>query len=232
MDIKNLETNIGFIFSDPGLIRQAMRHRSYVNEQLQTGLEDNERLEFLGDAVLSLCVSHLLMTCYPELNEGILSKFRAGLVNDQSLAARSRKFRLGSFLQLGKGEELTLGRQKDSILAGAFEALLGAVYLDGGLAAALDVVTRFFHRDIKALSGSNISQDYKSTLQEYSQAEFKVAPVYEIIESFGPDHEKTFRYKVTAGSLQAEGVGRSKQAAHQMAAKNALKQIETSAENE
>ena len=232
MNIGELEKNIGYVFSNPGLAEQALRHRSFVNEQPETTLEDNERLEFLGDAVLSLSISHLLMTYYPELNEGALSKMRAGLVNDTSLAERSRSFVLGAFIRLGKGEELTQGRRKDSILAGAFEALLGAIYLDGGLSAALDIVNRFFHQDIKALPLSDMGQDYKSSLQEYTQAEFKSAPAYDLIEAFGPDHEKTFRYRVAAGSFLAEGYGSSKQAAQQMAAKNALKQIQTARENE
>ena len=232
MSISELERNIGYHFSNPRLVEQALRHRSFVNEQPETALEDNERLEFLGDAVLSLSISHLLMTYYPELSEGILSKMRASLVNDQSLAERSRTFVLGSFIQLGKGEELTQGRRKDSILAGAFEALLGAIYLDGGLPAALDVVNRFFHQDIKTLPDSDIGQDYKSSLQEYTQAAFKNAPVYDLIEAFGPDHEKTFRYRVTAGETLAEGYGSSKQAAQQMAAQNALKQLQTAKENE
>ncbi len=232
MNISELEKSLGHVFSNQRLAEQALRHRSFVNEQQQPDIEDNERLEFLGDAVLSLSISHLLMTYYPEVNEGTLSKIRASLVNDQSLADHAKTFSLGSFLQLGKGEELTQGRYKDSILANAFEALLGAVYLDGGLEAALEVVNRFFHKDLKTVSVSDIGYDFKSSLQEYTQAEFKIAPVYDIIESFGPDHEKTFRYMVTAGDIQAEGFGSSKQAAQQMAAKNALKQIHNPAENE
>jgi len=195
-------------------------------------MDDNERLEFLGDSVLSLCVSHLLMTYYPELDEGVLSKIRAGLVNDQSLADRARVFCLGEFILLGKGEELTHGRDKDSILAGAFEALLGAIYQDGGLPAALDMVTRYFHNDMKTQTVSDISQDYKSSLQEYTQAIYKTSPVYEMIEAVGPDHDKTFRYSVTVGDVLTEGHGGSKQAAQQMAAQKALQQIQSTSENE
>lgn len=230
MDIGELEKKIGYCFSNPLLGEQAMRHSSWVNEQSETTLDDNERLEFLGDSVISLCVSHLLMTYYPELNEGALSKIRASLVNDQSLADRARAFFLETYIQLGKGEEITHGRRKDSILAGAFEALLGAIYLDGGLKAAIEVANRCFHNSIKTVTLSDIGQDYKSSLQEYIQAVYKTSPVYEIIEAFGPDHEKTFRYSVTAGDVLAEGSGGSKQAAQQMAAQEALKLIHSSSE--
>ena len=232
MEIHELEEKIGYTFSTSHLIEQAMRHSSYVNEHPDEALTDNERLEFLGDSVLSLCVSHLLMTYYPELNEGELSKMRAGLVNDQSLAARARIFCLGEFIQLGKGEELTNGREKDSILAAAFEALLGALYMDGGLEAALNLAIRCFHNDIKTMTASEISQDNKSALQEYTQAVYKTSPVYEMIEAIGPDHDKTFRYIVNAGDVVAEGSGSSKQAAQQMAAQKALQQIHSSAKNE
>ncbi len=232
MNIDALEQKIGHDFSNPALAEQAMCHSSYVNEHSDVPVQDNERLEFLGDAVLSLCVSHLLMTYYPELDEGVLSKIRAGLVNDQSLAQRSRALSLGTFLMLGKGEELSNGRDKDSILAGAFEALLGAVYLDGGLPAAQKLVTACFHQDMKTLSISDISQDYKSSLQEYTQAIHKSSPVYEIIEAAGPDHAKTFRYSVTAGDIVAEGQGSSKQAAQQMAAERALERIQSAKEDE
>ncbi|MEW6079129.1 MAG: ribonuclease III [Thermodesulfobacteriota bacterium] len=232
MDISELENKIGYRFLSPRLCQQAMRHRSYINEQTESGLEDNERLEFLGDAVLSLCVSHLLMSSYPELQEGALSKIRASLVNDQSLAVRARSLFLGSFILLGRGEEMTQGRDKDSILAGAFEALMGAIYLDGGLDAALALATRCFSGDIRKLNLSDIIQDHKSSLQEYTQAVYKTSPVYEIIGSYGPDHEKKFRYSVTAGDIVAEGTGSSKQAAQQMAAQEALKRIQSSTENE
>ncbi len=232
MDISELEKKIDYSFSNPRLGEQAMRHSSYVNEQPEKGLEDNQRLEFLGDSVLSLCISHLLMRYYPELNEGALSKIRAGLVNDQSLADHSHIFSLGTFIRLGRGEELTHGRRKDSILAGAFEALLGAVYMDGGLEAALVLVTRCFNNDIRNLTISDISHDYKSSLQEYTQAAYKTSPVYEIIDAVGPDHDKTFHCRVTAGDITAEGDGGSKQAAQQMAAREALKKIHSPAKNE
>jgi ribonuclease III len=232
MDISELEKNIGYAFANPLLCQQALRHRSFVNEQAESTLADNERLEFLGDAVLSLCISHLLITYYPELDEGSLSKSRAGLVNDQRLADRSHAFSLGTFILLGKGEEQTHGRRKDSILAGAFEALLGAIYLDGGLPAAMTVVNRFFHQDLKSLDRIDISRDYKSSLQEYSQAAYKISPVYELIESLGPDHQKIFHYSVTVGNIVTEGFGSSKQAAQQVAAQKALEEIQSSTGHE
>ena len=232
MNINELENQIDYVFSNKRLVERAMRHSSFANENPDPPLEDNERLEFLGDSVLSLCVSHLLMTYYPELDEGDLSKIRAGLVNDQSLAYRSRLLSLGAFIQLGKGEEQSLGREKDSILAGTFEALLGAIYLDSGLQPALDLTTRCFHKDMKAPNISEISRDYKSTLQEYTQAEYKTSPVYELIEAIGPDHDKSFRYRVAVGDVSAEGSGSSKQAAQQMAAQKALQMIQSSVKDE
>lgn len=217
-----IEQHLGYRFADAGLLAKALRHSSHVNEQADAGLEDNERLEFLGDAALSLCIGHMLMTRFPELSEGDLSQTRADLVNATWLAEIGRSMDLGAHLQLGKGEEMTGGRAKDSILANAFEALLGAVYLDGGFEAVMAVVRHKFEKQIEALAASDLNRNCKSLLQEFTQATYKTSPVYEIIEETGPDHDKSFRCRVCAGSIQAAGMGRNKKAAQQDAARNAL----------
>ncbi len=222
MNIQKLEKKLGHTFSDPVYVRTALRHSSYVNEQADIDLSDNERLEFLGDAALSLCISHLLFTLLPEEDEGILTQLRASLVNDNWLAGIARKLDLGHYIQLGKGEFLSNGGEKDSILAGAFEAIVGAIFLDGGLAAALATVEQCFQEDIQSQLATHTFYDFKSLLQERLQAADKSPPVYQIIEEVGPDHEKTFRCRVAAGSIEAEGQGRSKKAAQQAAAKKAL----------
>ncbi|MFW6237558.1 MAG: ribonuclease III [Desulfosudaceae bacterium] len=223
MNTYSLEKALGYRFTDPDLLATALRHSSYVNEHPDESLADNERLEFLGDAALSLCVSHMLILALPGLNEGALSQIRANLVNDAWLADIARAINLGDHLLLGKGEEQSAGRDKDSILADAFEALLGAVFLDGRLPAVFPIVERFFARDIHDHLTSHITHDFKSTLQELIQLNEKTTPVYKIIREEGPDHDKTFYCLVTAGRLQAEGCGKSKKSAQQAAAREALR---------
>ncbi|MDY6832315.1 MAG: ribonuclease III [Thermodesulfobacteriota bacterium] len=217
-----LEQHLGYRFTDTGLLAKALRHSSYVNEQADPAVEDNERLEFLGDAALSLCIGHLLMARFPELSEGDLSQTRAGLVNAAWLADIGRSMDLGEHVLLGKGEEQTNGRNKDSILANAVEALLGAIYLDGGFDAVMAVVKRKFETDIDALAVLDMNRNYKSLLQELTQATDGKAPTYEIIEETGPDHDKTFHCRVLAGGIRAEGTGKNKKAAQQDAARTAL----------
>lgn len=217
-----IEQHLGYRFTDTGLLAKALRHSSYVNEQADPAMEDNERLEFLGDAALSLCIGHLLMVRFPELSEGDLSQTRAGLVNAAWLADIGRSMDLGEHVLLGKGEEQTNGRNKDSILANAVEALLGAIYLDGGFDAVMAVVKRKFETDIEALAALDMNRNYKSLLQELTQATDGKAPVYEIIDETGPDHDKTFHCRVSAGGIQAEGTGKNKKTAQQDAAHKAL----------
>ena len=222
MNTTLLEQHLGYRFTDTGLLAKALRHSSYVNEQADPAMEDNERLEFLGDAALSLCIGHLLMARFPELSEGDLSQTRAGLVNATWLANIGRSMNLGEHVLLGKGEEQTNGRNKDSILANAVEGLLGAIYLDGGFDAVMAVVERKFENDIEALAALDMNRNYKSLLQELTQAIDGNAPVYEIIDETGPDHDKTFRCRVLAGDIRAEGTGKNKKTAQQDAAHKAL----------
>ncbi len=222
MDINELENKLGYGFKDKKLIHTALCHSSYVNEQSNADLKDNERLEFLGDAVLSLTSSHILMEKYPDLKEGDLSRMRASLVNETRLATIAKSIDLGDFLQLGKGEIHTNGREKKSLLANAFEAVLAAVYLDGGYDASFQIISNHFSSLLKSDTVSVVNLDYKSQLQELVQMTHKVIPPYRIIDESGPDHDKTFIVQLKIQDLSAEGTGKSKKLAEQDAARKAL----------
>ena len=217
---------IGYVFRDPALLEEALTHRSYVNEARPKRGRDNERLEFLGDAILALLISHYLTTAFPDDTEGELSKKKAALVSEQSLAAAARRLNLGRYLRLGRGEERTQGREKSSLLANVFEAVIAAVYLDGGLDPAQSLAQRAMVEVMKELhetSGVAYSKDYKTRYQEWCQKRFETLPRYVTIRESGPDHEKTFEVQVTVmGDVIGLGVGRTKKEAEQMAAKHAL----------
>ena len=223
--LTKLEARLGSPFSDKRLLMEALRHSSWVNEHFQEDLRDNERLEFLGDAVLSLIIGQLLMERYPDMREGDLSRTRAKLVNEHTLADLARQMDLGAFLMLGKGEAQTDGRNKSSLLADAFEATLAALYLDGGFEAALAFVSRLFDPLLVDIPGSSQNQDYKSRLQEAVQLRHHEVPAYTVVAETGPDHEKTFRVAVKVCGLTAEGKGRSKKKAEQDAAREGLERL-------
>jgi ribonuclease III len=212
-------------FKDHDFIEEAFRHSSYVNEQGDQKLRDNERLEFLGDAVLNLVVGHLLMARYPELKEGDLSRMRANLVNAVQLADLARSIDLGTYVQLGKGELLTNGHEKNSILAGAFEAVLAAVYLDGGFEAAFRVIEAHMAGLLEEAHSVDGFQDFKSQLQELAQVTHHQIPAYTVAYENGPDHDKTFGVRLRLCDLNTEGVGKSKKLAEQDAARKALEII-------
>jgi ribonuclease III len=205
---------------------EALRHSSYVNEQTDGKLRDNERMEFLGDAVLNLAIGHLLSQSYPEMREGDLSRIRANLVNETRLSEMARSIELGDYLLLGKGEIQTNGREKNSILANAFEAVLAAIYLDGGYDTALTIIKHHFKYFVGEAYDLNECMDFKSRLQEAAQGSLKAIPVYEVIQESGPDHDKTFRVQMTVGLIKAEGIGKSKKTAEQEAARKGLMQVE------
>jgi ribonuclease-3 len=212
-----LEAALGHRFSRGECLLLALSHRSFG-----TGEPNNEKLEFLGDAVLALAMSHLLMDRFPDAREGELSKIRASLVNAEVLARRARALGLGRWLRLGKGEEKSGGREKVSILAAAYEAVLGAVYLDGGYEAARRVIETHFADDITE-HGQVGLRDYKTKLQEITQRLFRTAPAYTLVEESGPDHEKRFVSEILiAGRPCGRGIGRSKKTAEQAAAMQAL----------
>ena len=205
---------------DPALLERALTHRSYAYEH--GGLPTNERLEFLGDAVLGLAVTDALYRAHPDLAEGQLAKLRASVVNTRALAGVARGLGLGRWLRLGRGEEVTGGRDKNSILADTTEALLGAVYLDRGVTAALELVGRLFDPLMRAATESGAAQDWKTALQELTAARGLGVPDYRLDES-GPDHAKSFTAVVlVAGRARGEGAGRSKKEAEQRAASSAF----------
>ena len=221
-DPSGIEQILQYKFNDKNLLQEALRHSSFVNEIGEPQLRDNERLEFLGDAVLNLIVGHMLMRRYPDLKEGDLSKMRANLVNESQLASIARQMNLGSYLQLGKGEIQTEGWDKQSILADALEAVIAAVYLDGGFDAAFRIIDGHFSFLLDAVVTSTTNHDYKSRVQELVQMKQQQMPIYTVIHESGPDHDKTFRVQLTVAKIQAEGEGKSKKAAEQDAARIGL----------
>lgn len=217
-----MQEEIGYRFTNTELLVEALRHSSYVNEQNDDQMRDNERLEFLGDAVLNLVIGNLLMVSYPHLHEGDLSRIRANMVNETQLAEIARSMDLGSYLLLGKGEMQTGGQDKSSILANAVEALIAAVYLDSGFEASFRLIENQFNSLIDEALDINSGLDYKSRLQEVVQSKNRAMPRYKLIEALGPDHDKTFCITVTIGDIEAQGQGKSKKQAEQDAARKAL----------
>ena len=215
-----LSEKLGYRFNHMNLLAKAFRHSSYVNEIGELDVQDNERLEFLGDAVLDLAISHILMEMYPEAREGDLSKFRASVVNEKTLCQLARVLQLGELIHLGKGEELTGGREKPSILGNTMEALLGALYLDAGFERTRNIIHELFSPLLGKIDSEEDVDDFKSLLQEYTQAHYKTRPEYFLVKERGPAHEKTFRVALRLnGDIRAEAEGRSKKEAEQRAAK-------------
>jgi len=225
IDYTPLQTQLTHQFTNLALLREALRHSSFVNEQPDADLRDNERLEFLGDAVLNLVIGDLLIIAYPNLKEGDLSRMRANLVNEGQLADIARIINLGEFLALGNGEIQSNGREKNSILADAMEAVIASVYLDAGFDAAYQIIRRHFKGLIAEAPEQTSIYDYKSRLQEMAQISFKEVPRYEVVAESGPDHDKTFFVAMTVGTIQAEGSGKNKKAAEQDAACKGLAAI-------
>jgi len=226
-DLSELQQKFCYEFTNIDFLVESLRHSSFVNENLDPDSQDNERLEFLGDAVLNLVVGHMLMRRYPDLKEGDLSKMRANMVNESQLASIAQDMDLGSYLQLGKGEIQTRGWEKPSILANTFEAVIAAVYLDGGYDAAFRLVDGHFSSLLDMVVRSTANQDYKSQVQELVQMKHQKIPAYDVVHESGPDHDKTFRVRLTVGDIQAEGEGKSKKAAEQDAARKGLEFLQS-----
>lgn len=227
MDLQQFQEQFGFKFTDENLLKQALTHRSYINEHGKTELGDNERLEFLGDAVLDFMVGDMLYRRYPDMPEGQLTRLRAALVRTESLAGLSRQIGLGSFMWMGKGEEGSGGRERLTNLCAVFEALVGALYLDQGLEAVRAFVTSRLDLLLKQILDEALDKDARSLLQEWSQAERNLTPAYRTVSATGPDHQKEFIVEVLIGEQVAgSGTGRSKQAAAQAAARDALNRVE------
>jgi len=223
---RELEEKLGHLFGDPSLLLQAITHKSYSNENRAEARPHNERLEFLGDTVLDFLISDLLMNICPDSPEGELSKLRSALVSETNLSRVARELGIGSYLLLGKGEEQTGGRDKSSLLANALEAVIAALYMDGGLDAAYGFIRRRFEADIREMAGSDRTFDSKTELQEYCQSSFGELPSYAVVSETGPDHLKVFEVEITAsGRPLARGTGRSKKEAEQNAAMRALESL-------
>jgi ribonuclease-3 len=224
--LKALQKKIHYRFKSFDFLDQGLRHKSFVHEELEAGGQDNERLEFLGDAVLDLVISHLIMERHPDYPEGNLSRLRAAVVNQARLAKIARELTLGEYLLLGKGEEMTGGREKTSILAASLEALLAVVYLDGGYKKAYGVISQLFSSHLEMAEKEGFSQDFKTKLQEVSQETLKAMPRYLLVKEFGPDHDKVFGVKVLIQEkVVGVGAGKSKKEAEQRAAKRTLKNL-------
>jgi ribonuclease-3 len=225
--LASLEERLQYRFRNRQLLVNALLHRSYVHEHPDLHVSDNERLEFLGDAALDLAVSHLLIHRFPHYQEGELSRLRAELVNERQLAVLAEGLSLGEALHLGRGEERSGGRQKSSLLADAYEALLAAVYLDGGLDPLLAVVARHFAQILAEDEEAFSNKDAKTRLQELVQARDKVTPHYRLEGEEGPDHSKVFQVSVWVNDrLLAYGFGPTKKAAQRQAAERGLDILE------
>ena len=218
--MEKLEEKLGYTFQNRALLENALTHSSYANENKHTGAQSNERLEFLGDSVLGMVTADYLYRVHPDLPEGDLTRTRAALVCEGSLVEVAQQLNLGSYLKLGKGEDAGGGRERPSIVADAVEAVLAAVYLDGGIGSARKIIQRFILDREEEKSGS---RDYKTALQELVQRESGQGLAYRLVGSTGPDHAKRFQVEVELNGVPVgAGEGRSKKEAEQMAAKAAI----------
>lgn len=225
MALDDFARQVGIAISNPSLIRRALTHRSYLNEHPDT-LEDNERLEFLGDAAIDFITAAWLYNRYPEMDEGGLTRLRSSLVRTEQLAAFAREMSLGESLLLGKGEEASGGRDREALLCDAFEAFIGAVFLDSGLATVIKFLEPRLERAAEVVLQDESLLDPRSELQIWAQAAKGETPRYQTLDTFGPDHEREFLIEVSIGDeLKGRGVGRSKQEAAQKAAADVLSKI-------
>ncbi len=223
MDINDLQRQLGITFNNPDLLTTALTHRSYVNEHTGEVVSDNERLEFLGDAVLDFLTGDLLYRHFPEMPEGRLTRLRAALVRTAALAELAEQCQLGDYIFMGKGEERSGGRKRITTLCAVFEAVVGALYLDQGMEAVQAFVVPMFMPLLERVLAEALDQDARSELQEWSQATYNQTPVYRTVEESGPEHEREFMMEVLIGEqVVGCGVGRSKRSAAQAAARAAL----------
>jgi ribonuclease-3 len=228
VDWQALQQTIGVPFRDVSLLQQAFIHSSYINENPSCQLLDNERLEFLGDALLSFIVAEKLYHEFPHFGEGELTEIRILLVRQETLAQLALALKLGDYLHLGKGEEATGGRERQTNLADVFESLVGAIFLDQGLDAARDFVLSNFGSRLERVRAEGIWRNYKALLQEFTQAKFRQLPTYRVVEVSGPDHDKGFTVEVVLGDrVLGVGSGKSKRAAEMEAARLAWENFTT-----
>lgn len=223
---KELQKILGVSFKKPALLEEALVHSSYINENPPSAVNHNERLEFLGDAVLDFIVAGRLYREFPDLAEGEMTKARAALVRRETLARIADAIKLGDFLYMGKGEESSGGRSKVPNLAGALEAVIAAIYLDQGIAIAGEVVDRLLAEEWRKMTSHGADIEYKSRLQEMVQSRYREAPVYRLVSETGPDHDKVFTVEVIVnGKTQGVGTGKSKKLAETAAAHKALEAL-------
>jgi ribonuclease-3 len=226
--LKEFEERLGHRFTEIKWLDQALTHKSFVYETNHPEKVANEVLEFLGDSVLNLAVSHLLLKKFPDAQEGALSMMRSQLVKRSSLASLSKELQLEGYLLLGKSQQLNGGTEKSSILANTYEALIGAIFMDSGFNRALEIIQGHFEPYLEAKTPSVLFNDFKSLLQIYSQQSHGVSPQYRVVNESGPDHDKSFHASVIInGEVKGSGLGKSKKEAEQDAAKNALEEINT-----
>ncbi len=222
--LSDIQQRIAYTFKKTELLERSLTHKSYANENRLS--YHNERMEFLGDAVLNLMVSEYLMRTCPDSSEGDLSRLRAAVVSEPTLAVIAREIGLGDYILLGRGEEQTGGRNKDSLIADCLEALIASVYLDGGQDAAGDFILKFFEDTIKKTCSSGGIIDYKTELQELCQERLRQLPDYRVVSESGPDHQKQFEVELfVKGHVYGRGIGKSKKEAEQRAAKEALERL-------
>jgi len=225
-DLASLQSALHLSFRDPFVLQQALVHRSYINESPDSPLASNERLEFLGDAVLGFVVAEEIFQRFPDLAEGELTKLRSALVRGETLSRIALSLGLGDYLYLGHGEEESGGRQRPRNLSCAMEAVIGAVLVDSGLDAARGFILRLLEEDLERAIEEKLVADCKSRLQQIIQSERRMTPVYRTVEEVGPDHAKTFTVEVMAGDATlGRGTGRSKRAAEMEAAREALEAL-------
>ncbi|MEA2165437.1 MAG: ribonuclease [Thermoanaerobaculia bacterium] len=225
-ELSDFESRIGYTFQQRELLIRALTHKSYSHEAKNEAMRDNETFEFLGDSVLGFVIGDLLFRRFPDLDEGAMSKMKAFLVSSTSLAVKARAYGMGEVLFLGVGEDKSGGRKKDSLLANLFEAMLAAVYLDGGIDAVRKLIQDSFTADLEAIDSDDLLfQDYKTALQERAQGSGLQLPEYNVVDEVGPDHDKRFIVEVRVGSHVTRGEGSSKKEAQQQAAKHALREL-------
>ena len=222
-----LEKEIGITFKDASLLKQVFIHSSYSNENPEYANMNNERLEFLGDSVLNFVISVKIYQEFPSLPEGKLTEIRVSLIREETLAQMASDLDLGIYMYLGKGEETTGGRGRQTNLADTLEALIGALFLDQGLSKTREFILRQFDTQLSAITSDTIATNYKSMLQEFTQAEYSMLPRYQLVKETGPDHAKNFTVKVMLGDrVLGTGSGKSKKAAEMEAACKACEKLE------
>jgi ribonuclease-3 len=226
MELEHIEERLGYSFVNKDLLQEALTHTTFVNEHKELGLKDNQRLEFLGDTVINSIITTRLFVLFPDEKEGQLTKKRAELISEKALSKIARHLGIGKFLSLGKGEEMDSGRKKVSLLADAYEALVGAIFLDSTYEKTTLVIQKHYDEIFGALDEISIT-DYKSLLLEFCQSQFKALPKIMVIHEQGPEHDKEFEISVTLqDKVIGHGIGKNKKQASQFACKEALRLLD------